>query len=72
MSGVASEGIVRSQDAWANAALCAAKLRKTVGPAERQFLLHMRDGWIEIANKLATIEDGVVSIAKKSGPRRVN
>lgn len=63
---------MRSQDAWARAVECMARMKITEDVAERQFLIRMRDSWIEVARKLATIENGVLAQTAIRNPRRIN
>jgi len=53
---------MRAKDAWDRAAECAAKLQTATDPTERQFLMHMRDEWIEVATHLAAVEDTVAAM----------
>ena len=53
--------IVRATEAWKRAAKCTAKIQITTDLSERQLLIHVRDNWIEIANQLLILEDGLGS-----------
>lgn len=55
--------VMRSKDAWDRAAECAAEIKVTTDPTRRRFLIHMRDSWIEIADHLTAVEDGVAATA---------
>jgi hypothetical protein len=61
---------MRSRDAWDKAAECVAKILTTTDPAQRQSLIHMRDGWIETANRLAALEE--VAQAMVNSSKRVD
>jgi hypothetical protein len=62
---------MRAKDAWDRAAECAAEMKNTTDPVRRHFLKHMRDSWIETADHLTAIEDGVAAQAKTNGSKRV-